>query len=276
MGTSSSSSGPKGGVPFDPPWLDAISAEPTAAESQDTVQPDTDQEDSVGKPSSAPPRRFYNARRYLNDFARTGNDESLGRALGHYSRTGMGGSRNAAARMRVSTKSAGRLFSVLNSARDGSDPTINQWVRSLSERNPNAQDVIDEIIRQVAPPGGSLDETSCRESMAQAMQDLMEKYPDANLLHLSDSEIWMVVELFLGYEAFNRLCNDIGQIFESPSLGFREIVARVEEMKEFLKAEISVQTDVLRQATPNPTSVQLRNLLRKAVLNTFFVYEGGL
>ena len=290
MGTSSSSAGPGGDVPFDPPWLDDIANSQPDGGVQDDDQgngdsQNVDQENNGSQepdqspaqpPDLAPPRRFYNARRELGVFARTGNEESFRKAIGHYSRTGMGGARKAASRMRASTRSAANFFGVLQSAREGSDPTINQWVSSLSERHLSAQDVIDEIIRQVAPSGGSLDEASCRESMAQAMHDLMEEYPDIDLLHLGDGNIWTVIESFLGYEAFSRLCLDIGKIFEKSALNPRVTVTRMNEMQEYLKAELAAQIEELRTSTQNPTSAQLQALLQSAVQNTFLVYEGAI
>ena len=291
MGTSASSNGPGGGVPFDPPWLDDI-APPQPG---DGVQPDDQGNDGPGAdvdqeggepqqpPQSpaeplelAPPRRFYSARRELGTFARTGNQESFRKAVGHYSRTGMGGARNAANRMRASTRSAANLFGVLQSARERADPAINEWVASLTERNASAQDVVDEIIRRAAPNGGSQDETSCRESMAQAMEDLLEEDPDLDLLHLEDDDIWRLTESFLGYEAFNRLCLDIGQVFESSALSPRDRVTRMNEMQDYLKAELCAQIETLRQTTPEAVSNQLQVVLQRSVQNTFLVYEGAL
>jgi len=290
MGTSSSSNGPGSGVPFDPPWLDDIAP----LQPGDGVQPDDqvngvpeDEDQEGGEPQQppqphaqpselAPPRRFYNARRELGTFARTGNQESFRKAVGYYSHTGMGGARNAANRMRSSTRSAVNLFGVLQSAREGTDPAINEWVISLTNRNASAQDIVDEIIRRVAPSGGSQDETSCRESMAQAMEDLLEEDPNVDLLHLGDDDIWALIESFLGYEAFNRLCLDIGQVFEISTLSPRDRVTRMNEMQDYLKAELSAQIEELRQTAPNAASNQLQVVLQSAGQNTFLVYEGSL
>lgn len=287
MGTSASSNGPVGGVPFDPPWLDDI-AQP---QPDDGVQPE-DQGDGDGDsgsppseqplepqtkpPELAPPARFGNARRKLGDFARTGNQDAFRKAVGHYSRTGMGGARNAANRMRTSTRSAANLFGVLQLAREGSDPAINEWVTSLTSQNAGARDIADEIIRRVAPSGGTLDETSCRDSMAQAMQDLMFENPDVDLLHLDDDAIWTLIESFLGYEAFNRMCLDIGQIFESSQISIQDRSRRTREMQEYLDSEIFAQVERLRQTTPHASSNQLQAILQKALQNTFLVYEGSL
>lgn len=290
MGTSASSNGPGEGVPFDPPWLDDIAPQQPVDDMQpddqgDDGPDDVDQNDgSPEQPSHspldpaeiAPTKRFHAARRAIGSFVRTGKQESLEKAFGHYSKTGMGGARNAANRMRLSTKSAANLFGILQSAREGSDPGINMWVSSLTGRHASAQDIVDEIIRRIAPSGGSLDETSCRESMAQAMELLLEEKPTVNLLHLDDDDIWALAESFLGYEAFIRLCLDIGQVFENSSLSPREVVIRMNEMQDYLKAELGAQIQELRQNTPHARSNQLQAILQKALQNTFLVYEGSL
>ena len=285
MGTSAFSNGPRSGVPFDPPWLDDI----TPAIPSNGMQPDDlgnegddGQEDNrpdqpISKiPAIAPPRRFQNARRMLGDFVRTGDQESFRNAMGHYSKTGMGGARKAANRMRTSTRSAANLYGVLQSAREGTDHAISEWVASLTSRNASTWDIVDEIIRRVAPNGGSQDETSIRDSMAQAMEDLLERNPNVNLLHLDDNNIWRLIESFLGFEAFYRLCLDIGQVYETSELSPRARVTRMNEMQDYLKAELSAQIERLRHITPNADSKQLQMILQTALKNTFLVYEEPL
>ena len=288
MGTSAPSNGPGSGVPFDPPWLDAIilpqigNGIPSDDDgdrddnNRDDHRLDQVAQDPSESPEIAPERRFYRARLKLGDFARTGDQGSFRKAIGHYSRTGMGGAHRAAKRMRTSTKSAANLFRVLQSAREGTDTAISEWVTLLTGRNASAREIIDEIIRRVAPSGGSPDETSIQDSMAQAMQDLLEENPDINFLHLDDGNIWTLIEGFLGYEAFNRLCLDIGQVYESPALSPLERVTRMNDMHDYLKAEISVQIEKLRRTNPNAASDQLKTVLQTAVENTFIVYEGSL
>jgi hypothetical protein len=105
---------------------------------------------------------------------------------------------------------------------------------------------------------------------------LLEENPNIDLFHLGDDNIWSLLESFLGYEAFSRLCLDIGQIFESSTLILRERVSRMNEMQDYLKAELSAQIETLREKTPNVGSVELQSILQIAVQNTFLVYEGSI
>jgi hypothetical protein len=184
MGTSASSQGPVGGVPFDPPWLDNIvpSQPSDDATHDDQGNADSDQGNNQPEqplhpppllPELAPKARFGGARRNIGEFVRSGKENSFRKAVGHYSRSGMGGARNVARRMRSSTRTGASLFGLLQVARERTDSAVNDWVESLTARNASTQEVADEIIRRVAPIGGSLDEAVCRESMAQAIEDLL-------------------------------------------------------------------------------------------------------
>lgn len=287
MGTSGSSDGPGPGVPFDPPWLDDIET-PTPGDGPppddqnddqkpENVDPGNEQPQPPPKPPDvAPPARFRAARTALGEFARTGSEDAFKKAVGHYSRTGMGGARNAASRMRTSTRSGSSAFGFLQAARERTDPAINEWIDSLTAREASAQEIADEIVKRTMPSGGSQDEAACQESMAQAMEDLLDSSPYVDLLNLDDDNIWGLIESFLGYEAFYRLSLDIGQVFESSSLSPRDSVTRMKEMRDYLKAEITAQVEALRSDASPASSGQLQSILQSALENTFAVYEGSL
>jgi len=292
MGTSGSSDGPGPGVPFDPPWLDDIDApqpddgnqqndNPKDDQGPDDTQPKKEQPEPLPEkpavpPEVAPPKRFLGARRALREFAKSGSGDAFSRAVGHYSRTGMGGARSAANRMRTSTRLGAGAFGFLQAARDRTDPAINEWVGSLTARNASAQEIADEIVRRTMPAGGSQDEAASQQSMDQAMQDLLARDPDIDLLNLDDNNIWSLIESFLSYEAFYRLSLDIGQVFEDAALSPRIRVTRLKEMRNYLKAELSSQVEELREETSNATSGQLQSVLQHALENTFSVYERSI
>jgi len=279
MGTSSSSSGPGAGAPFDPPWLSSVASEidePLEQISGEPSQPEQNPQQTVptAQPVEvAPPRRFGNARRNLGEYVSSGDRGSLKKALGSYSRKGMGGASNVASRMRTSTSAGAGLFNFLQGVRDSSDTKVRDWVNQLTSKNLSAYEVADEIIEQVISTGGSLEEESCRDSMAQAMSDLLTTDPDVDLLNMDNDSIWAVLELFMANEAFNRINLDIGQLFESAKYSPREAVSRMNEMRDYLKSEISAQMQELRKDTSNPTKAEVNKLLQTAIKITFEVFE---
>lgn len=279
MGTSSSSSGPGGGVPFDPPWLNSVASEigsPLEQISGEPSFPDENpqQMELTAQPVElAPPRRFGKARLYLGKYVSSGDRSALKKALGSYSRKGMGGASNVASRMRASTAAGAKLFNFLQGVRDRTDTRVRDWINQLNSQNLSANEVADEIIKQLIATGGSLEEESCRVSVALAMSDLLTINPDIDLLNMDNESIWTVVELFIANEAFNRLSIDIGQLFESAKFSLGVAVDRMNDMQEYLKTEISAQIQELRTGASNPTTAEINNLLQKAIKTTFEVFE---
>ena len=279
MGTSASSNGPNRNVPFDPPWLDDIVIprfDPPEGTEDDSINGLPKQEQDSTPIPLAPARRFGYARRALGEYARSGNKEALSKALGHYSRVGMGGANQLAHRMRVSTRSAAALGSFLKSARDGDDPKINEWVASLTQRNAEPSALVDEIVSMVTPQGGSVDESNCRISMETAITGFLDLHPSIDLLKLSDENIWSIIKSFLANEAYRRMCLDIGQCFERTSLSAVTMVDRINEMRSYLLAEISAQIESLKGNALNASIKELNKILETSLTNTFLVYEGTI
>lgn len=285
MGTSASSKGPKSGVSFDPPWLDddgglgpvkSVGGEPDGSQTPEKGKT----EDNLSPPSGssiAPPSRFSNARRNLGKFARDRNGKSgFKKAAGHYSKTGMGGSGRLASRMKYSTATGARLAGFLSSASSGTDTTVTTWVKDIVDRGISGQELIDAITRHVAPNGGSKEEASSSDSMNRALAEFYEKNPDSDLLSLDENEVREVTENFMANEACSRLTNDIGQVLEGEKISLRESLSILSEMREYLRADLSVQIKKLWIKAANPTHSQLDRLLQSSIQRTFEIYEGEI
>lgn len=277
MGTSTSSAGPRSNISLDPQWIDAISTGSGGGGDGDGGPPQTPRPQSpvpATPPQVAPARRFAGAKRNLGGFARTGSRESLGRGIGQYSRTGMGGARQAARRMRASTSSGAGLVSFLQDVANRSTPEARSWVDSLNATSPSIDVVVDAIVQAVMPSTGSVDEESIRDSMALALSDLAALDPTCDLLHMRPDDTWTLMQLYLGQEVCNRIRFDAGQFFESAKLNPGLAVQREIEMRGFVRTEVGVQLRNLQATNPNPTRQQLEAVMQDALRLTFEVYEG--
>jgi len=278
MGTSKSSNGPSSGVSFDPPWLENINLpnpELTPVDDQKTTEqkPEDSKTKTLAPLSMAPPARFRGARTNIGNYARTGNKDSLRHALGNYSKTGMGGAKNVSSRMRVSTSVGSNLFNALESFRNGSNQTLSDLFTKLKSNGADAYQFIDAIVENVCPNGGSLDEVSCQNSVFSALSEFFDKNPDTDISNLSDDNLWSLTASFLGHEAFSRVQLDIGQSFESEQISLSERMTRLNDMREYIEAEISTQLNILRIKEGNQSSESLKNILKIAIENTFLVFE---
>lgn len=261
MGTSASSKGPGAGVSFDPPWLNDIDV-PGQNKQNNNENP------AIG---IAPKARFASARRSMGEYVRSGSRDSARRSLGHYSKTGMGGAQNVARRMRTSTKTASNFFNTFRSLRDDTTFSLGKEISKLKNRGADASEVIDAIVGHVCPKGGSLDEVSCRDSGTSALSEFMEQNPEADFSNLSDDQIWTLMALYLGNEAFNRIQMDIGQAFEKQDVSYVDRVTRLNDMREYIQSEISTQMNALRK-TANQ-NVDMNQLFQDTIKNTFEVFE---
>lgn len=276
MGTSTSSSGPASGISMDPPWLDDINSSsilPSDSNAGEESNLPIEQSISQQPTLVAPPARFGTARKNLGEFARTGNQDSFKKAVGQYSKKGMGGATNVAKRMRASTSSVSGLVSFLRDVKSNTLPDIQDWAKNLMSKSPTAHEVIDAIIDRVTNEGGIIDEESIKDSMANAMSDLIEQNPNLDLLNLGDDESWDLIENFLSYEASNRLQLDIGQLLER-TLSPMELVQRTDEMREYLKSEITAQLQPYKSSDNHPDIGKLNAVIHQALESTFFVFEG--
>ncbi len=280
MGTSTSSMGPGAGVSLDPEWLDDIelpNQDNTQSDDynddnrENDDQSDEKKADDNEKPDIAPKFRFASARRGMREYVRSGSKDSLRKSLGHYSKTGMGGAKNLSKRMHTSTKVAANFFHTFQSLRDNENFALGKILSELQGRGANANEIIDTIINNVCPNGGSLDEVSCRDSGRFALSEFMDQNPDADISKLTDDQIWSLTATFLGNEAFSRVQLDIGQSFEKQDVSAVERVNRMNEMKEYLQSEISVQLNRLRNS--GSQMIDMEKLFQTAIKNTFEVYE---
>ncbi|MCQ2499041.1 MAG: hypothetical protein MJ133_08650 [Lachnospiraceae bacterium] len=260
MGTSASSNGPGSGVSFDPPWLD------------DVEVPNQQKNDkSNEQPVLAPRARFGNARRNMGEYVRSGDRDSARRALGHYSKTGMGGAQNVAKRMRTSTKVATTFFNTFRSLREDDSFALGKKLKELQSQGAGANQIIDAIVGHVCPVGGSIDETSCRDSGTAAISEFLVENPDADVCNLDDDQIWSLTATYLGNEVFGRVQMDIGQAFEKQEVSIEDRVIRLNDMREYIQSEIAIQMNKLRENAGK--KLDINKLLSDTIRNTFEVYE---
>jgi hypothetical protein len=273
MGTSTSSRGPGPNVSLDPPWLDDV----LDGLGGDAVPPaDGDPVPPKGASGTAQPARYAEARRELRKFIKSGNTDNLRDAIGHYSRKGSGGAGAASTRMRASTRAGAELFSFLNAVSQGASAQAREWVQELQSGSLTADDVVDAIVRELSPPGGSADEEALRDSMASALTELVIKNPDIDLMHLQTSDIWELMKSYLASEVAHRLCFDLGPLLESAKVDPVTAVQRERDMRIFIKEEIGAHLDLLRDSKPNPSRTDLDAIFQETLKMTFELFEAGL
>lgn len=278
MGTSTSSSGGKAGSPFDPEWLsgggdgegDALSDGSPAGGEGDPGGDSTDAAEggdganqnaqggagiAGNEPASAdvaPDRRYAQARTRMSAYLGGAGRESLRGAAKSMVNKGMGGSKRAASTMRRSAQGAGRLGQFLAAARDGTDPTVTDWVQRVRAAGLSANDLFLEVVKEVLPDTGSIDEESLRNAAAEALGKLYEADPNVDVFALTDQQIEDVIGFTIANEVCNRLDLQLGQSYEKLKHSPQEVQRYRNDIKEWVHAEVQTVLEPLRGGQLDP------------------------
>jgi hypothetical protein len=264
MGTSTSSKGGSAGSPFDPAWLPPSGTE-TSVGGDGSADGDQDA-DQVGSSSDvaserddasttdgtaetgdagafAPDRRFALARTKMSDYLSGGGRDSLRSAAKSMVNKGMGGPRRAASTMRGTSRGAGQLGQFLASARDGSDPKVVDWVQRVRDANLSADDLILELVKEVLPDTGSVDDESLRNAAAEALAKLYENAPEVDVLNLNDDQIAEVIGYTIANDVCNRMDLQLGQTYERLKFDPQQVQLYRNDVKEYVHSEVKVMIE---------------------------------
>ncbi len=219
MGTSGSSGGPGGRTPLVPSWLGDAPGGPLPG-APDGAPPDGEEQGGDPQhppaplppiPGAPPPARFQSARRSFSGFAGSGGSDgpALRRAVGHYVRSGTGGTRNATRRMAVSSRAASSALGVFRGMRrDGVGATLRRLNLSDLVGRPVA-DIFLGLTDIICPDGGSIDEGIARDAWIETVAGLDE----LGVEQMTDLTLDQMQEVFLSFVAHTiegRLFQDIG------------------------------------------------------------------
>ena len=262
MGTSTSSSGGKAGSPFDPEWLTPLVSPAGADDGGDDAAADgqgdqgeyepvnsdngaeADGQAAAGEQAPAdayaPSRRFADARSKMSAALGGGGRDSLRAAAKSMVTKGMGGPRRAASTMRGTAQGAGALGHFLTSARDGSNPLIVDWVNRTREANLSADDLVLELVKEVMPDTGSVDDESLRNAAAEALGLLYELNPDIDIFNLTDMQIHDVMAITIANDVCNRMDLQLGQTYERLRHDPQQVQLFRKDVKEYVQSVVRV------------------------------------
>lgn len=268
MGTSASSKGPGSGpdIPIVPPWVDDDSGLPAGQPEQPPVQ-------------MAPAGRWRGVRTSLGKF---GGDEGgdrrrhLERGLGHYSRTGMGGSGAAARRMGGTVRTAGSLYQALDALANGQLLPAEFGLQSgaLDGRSPG--EIVDILVDAIRPIDGTQDTEAARDSAARALAEVVAD--GADLLNLNPQQIDQVLSAMVANDVALRIELDVGKAVIDKAPSKAAGLDRLQEMKDYVREVVAVQYAAERARAGQVDRAAVERLTREAIRQTFEVFEvnGGI
>lgn len=262
MGTSQSSPGSPPKVPLVPPWV------PLPDDEDNTDEPTTP--DAPPIVPLAPSGRFASARRNLGDFARSGSADSLRKGIGHYVRTGLGGTKTATARMGRTAHTANNLYRALSGSGELTVP--GSLLDPIILLGKSAHEVIGAIVEAVQPIDGTLDVEGSRESIRKALSDVLNRFPEASLLSLSENQREFAIECFVALDVYRRFQLDVGKSIQDNAPGGTAL-DRLREARDYIRETVSAAFRKLKSDGQRIGAGHLVRMVRAALESAFRVFE---
>lgn len=281
MGTSTSSKGGGPRSPFDPEWLDGPAGDgggdgdgDEGGDGQGDGEGDGggDGPQGEGAPAQQAPaaiasRRFAAARTAMSGALAGGGRDDFKSAAKRMVGRGMGGPARAASTMRSTAQGAGALGQFLTQARDRTDAGVVNWVQRVRAANLSAEDLILEVVKEVIPNSGSIDEESLRNAATETFSMLYETSPDVDIFNLTDRQIADVI----GFTVANDICNRVdlllGQSYEKLKYTPQQVQFCRNDIREYVHGLVRVELDKL-----GPRPVDSHGLARDVLAATLEVF----
>jgi hypothetical protein len=284
MGTSSSSNGSPSNRPIVPPWTppplppadgdqgNGDDGADDGANNGQEAQPAAPAPAPAPSPM-APAGRFQPARLNLGRFAETGSHGNMRRAVGHYIHKGLQGSGNAVERFGGTTRAAGSLYGALSALASGQAPAGSPLDRNLLGGK-TAQEVMATIIEAVRPTDGTQDAEAARDAMQRALAAMLEEFPTADLLNLTEDQRLFAIERYLALDVFNRAFLDLGKKILRSAPSVASALSRITDIRNYIREAIAAQFRRLRAAGAAAFSARrVSELARNALREAFQVFE---
>ena len=270
MGTSQSSAGPGPGVALVPPWVDDLPPEPDDEVTDEAKDDPTEDTAKTDPPATtlAPPRRFAEARRNIGEFARTSDTVSMRRGLREYTKTGYGGAESLTARFGGTVRQSERLFNAL-------DPSQSESVerQRLLAGSAGALALLDVVAEIVAPVDGTQDAESSRAAVFEAIAELQNQYPNADILELTAQQRDVLIEEFVAVSVYQRVILDIGDAISAKAPSIQAESSRLQQIRDFIKATVSGAFAQGRIIGSPTTSSDIASRTRDALQRTFQIFK---
>lgn len=221
----------------------------------------------------APPGRFGPARTRLGSFAGNGSSQDMRHGLRHYVRKGYGGARSASRRMGGTARSAGILYGALVGAAAGGPGTPGSPFDPVLLSGRSVDDVMDALVEAVRPIDGTQDADASRGAIRNAMSELLDRFPEADLLNLTDDQRLFGIEGFVALDIYNRFVLDVGKTIHDKAPTAIAALSRLKDVKDYVKQTVSACFRARVKTGETLGARRITDLVRQTLRATFKVFE---
>ena len=189
-----------------------------------------------------------------NSRAAAATDAICREGLRDYVRKGYGGRATAVRRFGGTASTAGHLYGALSSVAGGQAaapevPSTRPFL-PVDRRG----EVMDAIVEAVRPADGTQDAEASRAAIKDALSELLTMFPDADLFNLTEDQRGTAIERFVAIDVYQRAVLDIGKTIQDKAPTATVGLARLKEVKDYIKQTVAAAFRKLRGAGQRVTT----------------------
>jgi hypothetical protein len=221
----------------------------------------------------APPGRFGPSRMSLGHYARSGSADEMRRGVGHYVGKGLGGTGTAVRRFGGTARAAGALYGALSSVAAGQAPAPGSAFDPALLAGRTANEIMDAAVEAVRPVDGTQDAEASRRAIRDALSELLNRFPEADLLNLSEDQRLFAIERFVAYDIYIRFRLDVGKVIQDKAPSSAAALARSKEVRDYIRETVSAAFRRARTARSVLSARRIIQMVVETLRETVQVFE---
>ena len=132
---------------------------------------------------------------------------------------------------------------------------------------------MDAVVEAIRPVDGTQDAEASRQAVNEGLSDLLERYPDADLLNLQEEQRLFAIERFIAQDVYTRLILDVGQAVQEKAPTVSAALRRMRQIKEYIRETISARFRAMRATASALTPRSVAQMATRALAEAFAVFE---
>ena len=138
----------------------------------------------------------------------------------------------------------------------------------------SANEIMDAVVEAVRPVDGTQDAEASRTAIKGCLSEVLVRFPDANLLDLSEEQRTFAIELYVALDVFQRFALDLGKTIQDKAPTASAALGRLREVKDYVKETVSSAFRRLESCSANSKRrPRVSQIVQRALLDALQVFE---
>lgn len=123
------------------------------------------------------------------------------------------------------------------------------------------------------PIDGTLDSESSRASIKDALSEVLEEEPQADLTQLTQEQRELAIMHFMAGDVFRRIDLDLGKDIREHAPNASQGMKRLKEVKDYVKQTIFASFRKIKESGQSISSKTITDVAKKTIRDTFEIFE---